>query len=76
MNTSTQRRVNDIVSQLAQISEALAELAIDAIQDAIHKGESKRPPIERSLTRARVAVDKAARELQTGELVEMIDERP
>ena len=76
MNASTKRRVDDIIIQLAQISEALAELAIDAIQDAIHQGESKRPPLERGLTRARVAVDKAARELQGGELVEMIDEGP
>ncbi len=76
MNSSTKRRIDDIVSRLNQISNDLAELAIDAIQDAIHNGESKRPALERSLTRSRVAVEKAARELHGGQAVEMVDEGP
>jgi hypothetical protein len=50
---------DDIRSRLEQISEELADLALDALREAIDAGE-KKSENERTLTRARNAVDKAA----------------
>lgn len=55
---------DEIVSQLQGISEDLADKALNALKDAHHKGESKRPESERSLTQARRAIEKAISLLQ------------
>ena len=52
--------VEDIRSRLETIAEELADLALDALREAVDSGETKSER-ERKLTRARTAVTKAAR---------------
>ena len=48
-----------MIDKLKAISEQLADKALDALKQAHAAGESKRPEIERTLTQARRAVEKA-----------------
>lgn len=49
----------EIIDKLKAISEQLADKALDALKQAHAAGGSKRPEIERTLTQARRAVEKA-----------------
>jgi len=51
----------ELIDKLKGISEQLADKALDALKQAHAAGESKRPEIERTLTQARRAVEKANR---------------
>lgn len=51
--------LDDIRSRLDGIAEELADLALDALREAVQAGEKKSEQ-ERRLTRARSAVQKAA----------------
>ncbi len=51
--------VDDIRNRLEGIAEELADLALDALREAVEAGE-KKSERERTLTRARNAVEKAA----------------
>jgi hypothetical protein len=53
-------RLEVLASRLDDIAEELADLAIDALRDAMRAGETARPLDERRLTQARRAVEKAA----------------
>ena len=57
-----QDRIEDIRNRLVSISEELADLGIAALQSAIDEDgvDAKRPEVEKRLSRARRAVDKAA----------------
>ena len=52
--------LDDIRSRLETIAEELADLALDALREAVESGATK-SEVERRLTRARTAVYKAAR---------------
>ena len=65
VSDSTRHRMEDLRVRLESISEELAELAIDVLRQAIDEGAGARPPLEKSLTQARRAVEKAARLLDT-----------
>ena len=56
---SIEENSKQIVDQLKQISEQLADQALSALKQALAAGESKRPELERTLTQARRAVEKA-----------------
>ncbi len=56
---SMEENSKQIVDQLKQISEQLADQALTALKQAHAAGESKRPELERILTQARRAVEKA-----------------
>lgn len=56
-------RVNDIRTELENLSEQLAELAVDVLREAVDEGATTRPPLEKQLTQARRAVEKAVRAL-------------
>ena len=49
----------ELIDKLKGVSEQLADKALDALKQAHAAGESKRPEIERTLTQARRAVEKA-----------------
>ena len=49
----------ELIDKLKGISEQLADKALDALKQAHAAGDSKRPEIERTLTQARRAVEKA-----------------
>ncbi|MFM7124866.1 MAG: hypothetical protein ACKOE0_04460 [Actinomycetes bacterium] len=51
--------IEEIVSTLHSVSDDLAEKALDALKEAHRDGETKRPELERQLTQARRAVEKA-----------------
>lgn len=48
-------------SRLTAIAEELADLALDVLREAVSDGAEKRPELEKRVTRARTAVEKAAR---------------
>ncbi|HEY2811867.1 MAG TPA: hypothetical protein VGJ03_00240 [Acidimicrobiales bacterium] len=50
----------DIRSRLEGIAEELADLALDLLREAVEQGSGTRPELEKRLTRARAAVEKAA----------------
>lgn len=51
--------VHEIRVQLENITEQLADLAMAVLRDAVEAGADKRPAAEKTLTRARRAVEKA-----------------
>lgn len=51
--------LDTIADRLDDINEQLAELALAALREAIEAGEAK-PELERRITRARRAVEKAS----------------
>ena len=58
-------RFDDIADRLDAIAEDLAECAMSELSSAIRRGEQKRPAVERSLTQARRAVEKATHLLRS-----------
>ena len=60
MQNSAQNN-DEIIQQLRNISETLSDRALTVLKEAHAQGESKRPEIERTLTQARRAIEKAIR---------------
>ncbi len=58
MQNSAQNN-DEIIQQLRNISETLSDRALTVLKEAHAQGESKRPEIERTLTQARRAIEKA-----------------
>jgi hypothetical protein len=58
---------DEIRGRLEQISEELADLAIERLQESIDAGGTELPVDERRLTRARRAVEKAIAVLSEGD---------
>jgi hypothetical protein len=56
----TAGELEEIRAELAGLGERLASLGIDALREAIDAGETKRPDLERRITRARNAIERAA----------------
>lgn len=51
--------LSDLRSRLAAIAEELADASISVLREAVAAGETKRPDLDRRLTQARRAVEKA-----------------
>jgi exonuclease VII small subunit len=51
--------IEEIISNLEQASEALNDAAMSLITEAIRNGEKERPQLEKKVSQARRAVDKA-----------------
>ena len=60
-------RAEQLAARLDDIGEEIADLAIDALREALQSGSGSRPAAERALTQARRAVVKAATALRTVE---------
>lgn len=56
-------RLAELRNELASISERLQDLSIDILREAVDRGETTRPPIDKTLAATRRAVDKAVRTL-------------
>ncbi len=56
-------RLEELKTELESISERLQDLSIDILREAVDRGETTRPPIDKTLAAARRAVDKAVRTL-------------
>jgi hypothetical protein len=52
--------LDDIRHRLESIAEELSDMALDVLREAVDQGAEKRPDLEKRLTRARTAVEKAA----------------
>jgi hypothetical protein len=61
-----QPALDDLHSRLATISEELLDLSTAVLREAVEAGATARPDLEKRLTRARNAVDKAAHLLEGG----------
>jgi predicted DNA-binding protein (UPF0251 family) len=57
-------QIEAIVNELEAISERLNDAAMMALSEAIERGETVRPPIEKRISQARRAIDKAAHHLR------------
>jgi len=51
--------IDEIISDLERASEALNDTAMSLITEAIRSGEIERPALEKKVSQARRAVDKA-----------------
>jgi len=51
--------LDELRARLESIAEELADAAMAALRDAVEAGATARPELERRLTRARSAVEKA-----------------
>ena len=51
--------IEEIISDLERASEALNDAAMSLITEAIRNGEKERPPLEKKVSQARRAVNKA-----------------
>ena len=51
--------IDEIISDLERASEALNDTAMSLITEAIRSGEKERPALEKNVSQARRAVDKA-----------------
>lgn len=58
--------LEDVVQRLDAIAEELGELAMSVLREAIEAGAAERPELERRISRARSAVEKARHLLEPG----------
>jgi len=56
---NSEENFDEIIDQLKIISEQLGDRALSSLKQAHAAGESKRPELERTITQARRAVEKA-----------------
>lgn len=59
-------RLEEIRQRLLNLGDELEDIGLDVLRQAVDNGETKRPPIEKTIATARRAVDKAARALEAG----------
>jgi hypothetical protein len=64
IDASTRRRLTEIAAQLDGISATLDEISFDVLREASERREA-RPDIDRTITQARRAIEKAARLLDS-----------
>lgn len=57
--------IDEIISDLERASEALNDVAMSLIAEAIRNGEMERPTLEKKVSQAHRAVDKALHILRT-----------
>lgn len=57
-------RIADIQARLTSMAEELTEISVDVLREAVEAGETRRPEIDKRLSQARRAVEKAARVLE------------
>ncbi len=56
-------QLEDIISRLETIAEELNDYSMRILSDAIEAGEMSRPPLEKQVSQARRAVEKALQHL-------------
>jgi len=58
-----ENRIANVQAQLESIADELTELSVEVLRDAVEAGERSRPQMDKELTKARRAVERAARAL-------------
>jgi len=56
-----ENRIAEIQARLESITEELTDVSVEVLRAAVEAGETSRPPIDKKLSQARRAVEKAAR---------------
>jgi hypothetical protein len=51
--------IAEVRARLEAIAEELADMALDVLREAVDQGADRRPELEKRITRARTAVEKA-----------------
>ncbi len=64
--SASDERLEEVRAGLAVMAERLADLAYEELRRAVEAGEERRPELERRLTRARHAVERAVAMLAPG----------
>lgn len=64
MNDSTNTRLVEIASEIDRLSESLDEIAFDVLREAQRAGQG-RPALDKTITQARRALEKASRLLNS-----------
>ncbi len=57
-------RIAEMRVELESIAERLTEVSVDILREAVEAGATERPEIDKRLSQARRAVEKAARALE------------
>lgn len=57
-------QLDDIMSRLESIADELNDASMRVLSEAIEAGESSRPPLEKKISQARRAVEKALQHLR------------
>lgn len=70
-----ENRITDIRMRLESITEELTDISVELLREAVEAGESTRPPMDKKLSQARRAVEKATRLLEAQDRTEA-DEYP
>lgn len=63
-------RIADLVVRLEAIGSDLDDAAFDVLQEAVSAGATRRPAIDKPLTQARRAVEKAIAALETAQSID------
>ena len=69
MNDSTQARLAEIASEIDRLSDTLDEIAFDVLREA-QREKMGRPAIDKTITQARRALEKASRLLSNDEPID------
>ena len=60
-----QQKLEDLQARLRDISDEIGDLSITLLRDAVEAGATQRPPLDKTLSRVRRSVDKAAALLES-----------
>ena len=58
------QRLEDIRLRLEAISEELGDIGVELLREAVERGATSRPPIDKTLAQVRRSVEKATRLLE------------
>lgn len=59
-----EQRIADIRARLESIVEELTDISVDVLREAVEAGATSRPDVDKRLSQARRAVERAARSLE------------
>lgn len=60
-----ENRIAEVQAKLESLTEELTDISVEVLREAVEAGQTVRPPIDKKLSQARRAVEKAARALET-----------
>jgi hypothetical protein len=59
-----ENRIAGVQAKLESIAEELTDISVEVLREAVDAGERSRPAVDKKLSQARRAVEKAARALE------------
>jgi len=58
-----ENRIAEVQAKLELVAEELTDLSVEVLREAVEAGERARPPVDKELSKARRAVERAVRAL-------------